>query len=73
MDRPRPTEAGRNAPSALADARTEDIVALLDVEGVALTPEFVWLLRHRRAQLRTAWEKVVPNRVERWAAAEWYG
>ncbi|WP_439627006.1 hypothetical protein [Gemmata sp.] len=37
-----------------------------------LTPGFVQLLRDRRHGLREAWEKVVPNRVGRWAAAGWY-
>jgi hypothetical protein len=63
---------GRNARIALADAHGEDIVALLKGEGIPLTPEFVRLLRDRRTQLRPAWERVVPNRVGRWAAAGWY-
>ncbi len=50
----------------------EDIVSLLKAEGVPLTPGFVQLLRDRRHGLREAWEKVVPNRVGRWAAAGWY-
>ena len=41
----------------------------MEADGVPLTPEFV---RYRRKQLRPAWQKVVPNRVERWAAAGWY-
>lgn len=63
---------GRNNKIALAAADREDIVALLEAEGVPLTPEFVRLLKNRRRELRAAWEKVVPNRVGRWAAAGWY-
>ncbi len=63
---------GRNARIALSNTRKQDIVALLEAEGIPLTPEFVRLLRHRRTQLRTAWQKAVPYRVERWAAAGWY-
>ncbi len=63
---------GRNSRIGLAQADREDIVALLQTEGVALTPEFVRQLRRRRAELRPSWAKVVPNRVARWEAAGWY-
>jgi hypothetical protein len=56
----------------MAAAAREDIIALLKAEGVPLTPEFVRLLRDRRRELRPSWEKVLPNRVGRWAAAGWY-
>jgi hypothetical protein len=64
---------GRNRRIGVAAAGREDIVALLEAEGVPLTPGFVRLLRERRKQLRPAWERVMPHRVGRWAAAGWYG
>lgn len=63
---------GRNSRIALSNTHKEDIVVLLEAEGIPLTPEFVRMLRQRRTQLRTAWAKAVPNRVSRWAAAGWY-
>lgn len=50
----------------------EDIIALLDAEGIPLTPEFVQLLKARRSSLRSSWEKAAPERVAAWAAAGWY-
>ncbi|MBA4190271.1 MAG: hypothetical protein C0467_19980 [Planctomycetaceae bacterium] len=63
---------GRNNKISLAQADREDIVTLLKQEGIATTPGFAALLRRNRAELRTSWEAVVPNRVGRWATAGWY-
>jgi hypothetical protein len=63
---------GRNRRIASAGVRGEDILALLEAEGVPLTPEFVRLLKDRRRQLRGTWDRVVPNRVRAWSRAGWY-
>jgi hypothetical protein len=50
----------------------EDIIRLLDAEGIALTPVFAGLLRRRRLELREWWGKVLPSRVAAWERAGWY-
>lgn len=66
-------KSGIEAAAAPASvAARQNLVAPLKAEGIPLTPEFVRLISDRRRELRAAWEKVLPNRVGRWAAAGWY-
>ena len=62
---------GQNQPVPSTTAAGEDIIALLEAEGVPLTPEFMRRLRDRRRQLRPRWERVIPHRVGRSAASGW--
>lgn len=50
-----PGRNARNARIALGNTRKEEIVALLEAEGIPLTPGDVQLLRQRRKRLRLAW------------------
>lgn len=52
--------------------RREDIIALLDAEGIPLAPDFQRMLRDRRRELRHCWEEIIPLRVACWSAAGWY-
>ena len=73
-----PAETGhvfprRGSRVSAAQVAREDIVALLEAEGVPLTPEFAGLLRERRRQLRVHWRRAMPHRVAAWESAGWYG
>jgi hypothetical protein len=49
-----PRRAGSIKPTASDEPEELHVVALLKAEGVLLTPEFEWLRRDRREQLRPA-------------------
>ena len=55
-----------------SDVDSEDIFALLQNERIFLGAEFAATLRKRRSELRSAWKKVLPQRVASWTAAGWY-
>jgi len=63
---------GRERSLTVAEVAQEDIIQLLIAEEIALTPEFVHLLRKRRMELRESWRRVLPLRVESWDRAGWY-
>ena len=50
----------------------EDLLKLLEAEGISTCPNLQALIRKRRSDLRESWMKVHPQRVEMWAKAGWY-
>jgi hypothetical protein len=54
------------------EAAGEDIIQLLQDEGIPLDREFEHILIRRRQELRPPWEAVLPRRVQSWAEAGFY-
>ncbi|MCK9619116.1 MAG: DEAD/DEAH box helicase family protein [Methylobacter sp.] len=53
-------------------ASSEDILALLDNEGIPIEPRLRTFLFNRRKQLSWRWRRVLPNKCEQWDDASFY-
>lgn len=67
-----PIFPGGNRGISHQNVAQEDIFTLLPQEGIYLGADLARILLQRRSELRTAWAKILPQRVESWSAAGWY-
>jgi hypothetical protein len=64
--------AGGNRRIGPAQADREDLLQLLQAEGIVLSKAFEELLRQRRRELKPFWANAIPRRVASWERAGWY-